>query len=290
MGYDVNTAIATAKSYIGRVTYTMDWWGRDGNDIGGTLGFDCSAFVYHVLEQAGAWNGDYLKRSHYTGTLKHDLEAAGFKEVDGDHVSRGDVFVWGDNYGSGAGGVSHTGLFYDDGVNIIDSSWYTAGAINGAINIHDHNEYWALDNQPEYHFFHYFGGGQSVTPSKTSNVKPSAPDQDLEKGSVVKIPGTFILDDLIQYQGGWYAVNDSLAVKPVDYNNYIPVAPLTETDKNSIATKDQDFSNAGVSYFTFAGKEFTVTDVDVETDSVCVTVAGEPVWLQAGPMTEVRNG
>ncbi|MBZ5995342.1 C40 family peptidase [Leuconostoc gelidum subsp. gasicomitatum] len=290
MGYDVNTAIATAKSYIGRVTYTMDWWGRDGNDIGGTLGFDCSAFVYHVLEQAGAWNGDYLKRSHYTGTLKHDLEAAGFKEVDGDHVSRGDVFVWGDNYGSGAGGVSHTGLFYDDGINIIDSSWYTAGAINGAINIHDHNEYWALDNQPEYHFFHYFGGGQSVTPSKTSNVKPSAPDQDLEKGSVVKIPGTFILDDLVQYQGSWYAVNDSLAVQPVDYNNYIPVKPLTETDKNSIATKDQDFSNAGVSYFTFAGKEFTVTDVDADTDSVCVTVAGEPVWLKAGPMTEVRNG
>lgn len=290
MGYNADTALQVAKSYLGRATYSMEWNERDGQDIGGTLGFDCSGFVYHVLEHAGAWNANYLQRAHYTGTLKADLEAAGFVEVDGDHISAGDVFIWGDNYGSGTGGVSHTGLFVDNGVNIIDSSWYTAGAVNGAINIHGHDAYWLLDNQPEYHFFHYAGGSSQVAPSKSSNVNSSAPDQDLEKGSKVKIPGTFLLDDLVQYKGNWYAVNNGLSVLPVDYNNYIPVGPLTETDKNSIATKDQDFSNAGTSYFTFAGQVFTVSDVDADTDSVEVQIGGEPVWLKAGPMTEVQNG
>ncbi|MBU7450646.1 peptidoglycan amidohydrolase family protein [Leuconostoc citreum] len=295
MSYDVNTALQVAQSYIGRATYSMEWNERDGQDIGGTLGFDCSGFVYHVLNHAGAWNDSYLNRAHYTGTLKADLLAAGFVEVDGDHVQAGDVFLWGSNYGAGAGGVSHTGLFNDDGVNIIDSSWYTAGAVNGAINIHDHNAYWALDNQPEYHFFHYVGGEtQDDAPEQPENsfTTPTEPDQNLEVGSKVKIPGNFILDDLVEYpakSGKWYAVNNSISVAPVDANNYIPVGPLTETDENSIATQRQDFDGDGQSYFSFGGQVFDVTDVDADTDSACVTIGGEPVWLKAAPMTEVQN-
>ena len=201
------------------------------------------------------------------------------------------MFLWGTNYGANAGGVSHTGLFADDGVNIIDSSWYTAGAVNGAINIHGHNAYWALDNQPEYHFFHYVGGGahDDVVQINNSCTAPTEPDQNLEVGSKVKIPGNFILDDLVQYNGGWYAVNNAISLAPVDYSNYIPVGPLTETDDNSIATARQDFEGVGQSYFSFGGQVFDVTDVDEDTDSACVTIGGEPVWLKAGPMTEVQN-
>lgn len=95
-----------AMNDIGRATYSMNRGERDGEDIGGTLGFDCSGFVYHVLNYAGAWNDSYLQRAHYTGTLKNDLLVAGFVEVDGEHVQAGDVFLWGSNYGAGAGGVS----------------------------------------------------------------------------------------------------------------------------------------------------------------------------------------
>ena len=79
MGYNGQTAVAFAKTYLGRATYSMEWNERDGQDIGGTLGFDCSGFVYHILNHAGAWDDSYLGRKHYTGTLKKYLEAAGFK-------------------------------------------------------------------------------------------------------------------------------------------------------------------------------------------------------------------
>lgn len=293
MTYNINTVLQIAKSYTGRATYSMEWNERDGQDIGGTLGFDCSGFIYHVLNHAGFWDDSYLKRAHYTGTMKRDLEAAGFIEVDGEHVSAGDIFIWGDNYGAGAGGVSHTGFFVDNGVNIIDSSWYTAGAINGAVNIHDHNAYWALDGQPEYHFFHYVGSVTDAAPEDpTSNVDFSVPDQVLEVGSTVKIPGNFILDQLVEWpikSDKWYAVSAKLTIPDTDYNNYIPVGPLTETDVNNIATHDQDFSNEGQSYFTFGGQEFKVTDVDADSDSVEVQIGGEPVWMPAGPITEVEN-
>lgn len=98
-----------------------------------------------------------MRRSHYTGTLRQDLLNAGWVEVDGNHVSKGDVFIWGNNYGAGAGGISHTGLFRDNGDTIIHSSWYTAGKKNEAVVSTNHNNYWALSNKPEYHFFHSIG-------------------------------------------------------------------------------------------------------------------------------------
>ena len=64
---------------------------------------------------------------------------------------------------------------------------------------------------------------------------------------------------------------------------------MTETDANSIATQRQNFEGEGQSYFSFGGQVFDVTDVDADTDSACVTIGGEPVWLKAGPMTEVQN-
>lgn len=212
MGYDVNTALQVAQSYIGRATYSMEWNERDGQDIGGTLGFDCSGFVYHVLQHAGAWDDSYLGRAHYTGTLKADLEAAGFVEVDGDHVKAGDVFIWGTNYGAAAGGVSHTGIFYDDGVNIIDSSWYTAGAVNGAINIHNHNAYWQLDNQPEYHFFQYTGNSSDVQPSPVVEPKDnSAIGQFIAASNFFTAYKPFRVDEVSEQNGIMQLVNYDLA-------------------------------------------------------------------------------
>ena len=123
-----------------------------------------------------------------------------------------------------------------------------------------------------------------VTPSAPVSTEP---DQVLTPGSKVRIDGVFSLDNLVQYNGGWYAVSVPLSIPRIDYNNYIPVGPLTETDANGNPTADQDFSNEGHSYFTFGGQVFTVEEVDANTDTVKVNIAGEPVWMPAGPLTEV---
>ncbi|WP_349533016.1 N-acetylmuramoyl-L-alanine amidase [Leuconostoc citreum] len=119
--------------------------------------------------------------------------------------------------------------------------------------------------------------------------KQVGPDQILEVGSTVRIDGIFSLYDLVPYNGGYYAVSTPLLIPKVDYHNYIPVGPLTETDDKGNATADQDFSNAGHSYFVFGGQEFKVSDVDVDSDAVEVQIGGEPVWMPAGPLTEVQN-
>lgn len=207
MGYNAQTAIAEAKKFLGRATYSMQWDLRDGTAADGTIYFDCSGFVYDILAKAGAWDRSYLKRTHYTGTLKADLLAAGWKEVDGNHVSAGDVFVWGSNYGQGAGGVSHTGIFTDNGVNIIDASWYTAGAFNGAINVHNHNDYWVLDSRPEYHFFHFTGQQGGGTPAPVNPVVPKTyNDKWRAIGGAFNFSKTvFTVDEVKQVNGLWQA-------------------------------------------------------------------------------------
>ena len=95
MTYNKETAVKEALSWQHRATYSMQWDLRDGKQADGTTYFDCSVFVYYVLNKAGAWDNSYLKRSHYTGTLKQDLTNAGWVEVDGNYVSKGDVFIWG---------------------------------------------------------------------------------------------------------------------------------------------------------------------------------------------------
>ncbi|WP_312399491.1 peptidoglycan recognition family protein [Leuconostoc lactis] len=137
-------------------------------------------------------------------------------------------------------------------------------------------------------------GGADVTPIPLANqtVQPSGPDQVLNVGSTVRIDGNFSLDDLVEFpakSGKWYAVSNPLAIPKVDYHNYIPVGPLTETDDQGNPTADQDFSNAGHSYFNFGGQTFKVTNVDADADAVEVRIGGEPVWMPAGPITEVEN-
>ena len=135
----------------------------------------------------------------------------------------------------------------------------------------------------------YANGQSPLSVPEQHAITTTAPDQILEVGSTVRIDGIFCLDDLVPYNGGYYTVSTPLLIPKVDYHNYIPVGPLTETDDKGNATADQDFSNAGHSYFVFGGQEFKVSDVDVESDAVEVQIGGEPVWMPAGPLTEVQN-
>lgn len=123
------------------------------------------------------------------------------------------------------------------------------------------------------------------SPQSTNKV-----DQVLEVGSTVKIPGNFSLDDLVNYPEGssnWYAVSNALAIPPVDAYNYIPIEPLVETNDKGVRTTDQDFANAGHSYFNFDNKTFKVMAVDADSDTAKVNVGGRSVWMKAGPLVEV---
>ncbi|MDG9733363.1 peptidoglycan amidohydrolase family protein [Leuconostoc pseudomesenteroides] len=205
MTYNKETAVNEALSWQHRATYSMQWDLRDGKQADGTTYFDCSAFVYYVLNKAGAWDNSYLKRSHYTGTLKQDLTNAGWVEVDGNHVSKGDVFIWGDNYGAGAGGISHTGLFMDDGDTIIHSSWYTAGKKNEAVVPTNHNSYWALDNKPEYHFFHSTGKSNPTPVNPQPPVNPKTYNDKFRAigGEFAFTNTTFNVDAVKNINGLW---------------------------------------------------------------------------------------
>lgn len=149
--YNKDIAITEALSWQHQATYSMQLDLRDGVEADGTTYFSCASFIYYVLAKAGAWHNTYLQREHNIGTLQYDLLKAGWVEVDSQHVSKGDVFIWGDDYGIGDG--AHTGLFVNNGKKIIHSSWYTAGQHNEAITMTNYASYWELANRPENHFF-----------------------------------------------------------------------------------------------------------------------------------------
>ncbi|MCC8440410.1 peptidoglycan amidohydrolase family protein [Leuconostoc pseudomesenteroides] len=149
--YNKDIAVTEALSWQHQATYSMQLDLRDGVEVDGTTYFNCASFIYYVLAKAGAWHNTYLQREHNIGTLQYDLLKAGWVEVDSQHVSKGDVFIWGDDYGISDG--AHTGLFVNNGKKIIHSSWYTAGQHNEAVTMTNYASYWELANKPEYHFF-----------------------------------------------------------------------------------------------------------------------------------------
>ncbi|CAK1222093.1 peptidoglycan amidohydrolase family protein [Fructobacillus evanidus] len=236
MAYNENTALAEARSYIGRATYSMDWDKRDGKQADGTTYFDCSGFVYHLLNVAGAIDDSYLSRSHYTGTLPTDLANAGFVEVDGDHVQAGDIYIWGANYGSGAGGNSHTGIF-TSADNQISACYYTLGAKNGAVVELGHDYYWALDGKPEYHFYHYNGGQGASTPTAQPAQTTSTSKTSIQKFKDGKdkyvLDGWFTIQDVQQINKIWQVRVDELAKLPFDWtDNGIPCRVLENANGN----------------------------------------------------------
>lgn len=89
------------------------------------------------------------------------------------------------------------------------------------------------------------------------------------------INGVYHVDQIIQFNGKWYVVDNSIALAPIDYNNYIPVGPLTVTDKSGKVLSNQTLYKG--SYFIFGKTEFAVNNL--LSGSVSLTIGGEPVWF-----------
>lgn len=139
-------AIAWFNARLGRTTYSM-------THRFGPYSYDCSSAVYYALIEAGVFpQGTQIGN---TETLFIDLERNGFRQLpldaNGDAATqRGDIFIWG-RRGHTLGAAGHTGIFVDEG-NIVHSNYGHNG-----ISINSHDGIWALNGQPAYTFYRYYG-------------------------------------------------------------------------------------------------------------------------------------
>lgn len=280
MAYNAQAAIELARSFKGRVTYSMDWDKRDGESY-----FDCSGFVYYILAHTGAIDDSYLKRSHYTGTLKADLEAAGFVEVSGDDAQAGDVFIWGDSYGAGSGGVSHTGFMTSNDTEI-SSCYYTLGGQGTAVQELNHDYYWTLDGKPEYHFFHYKGGTPAeVTPEDDSNKATTVAYKETTSIDKFKqgkdeffIGGWMTVQAVQQYKGIWQVEIDELAKLPFDWeDNGIPCRVIEN------ANGQRDFNPGDKVRFKSDYRSGTIDEYDEDENAIGIDFIDGygRIWMDA---------
>lgn len=280
MSYNATKAIELARSFEGKVTYSMDWDKRDGVSY-----FDCSGFVYYILNQVGAIDSSYKGRSHFTGTLKDDLEAAGFVEVSGDDTQAGDVFIWGANYGSAAGGACHTGFMTSNSTEI-SSCYYTLGEEGTAIQELNHDYYWTLDGKPEYHFFQFKGGqAAKVTPRDnsdkhtTSNYNAStAIDKFRGVNNEFILQGTFKVDTCQLVNGIYQVKSMDLSASPFDWtDNGIPTAILDDLSGN------RTFEDGAVVRFKQAYNHGTIDEYDRGANAVGIDMGGDfgVIWFDA---------
>jgi len=91
--------------------------------------------------------------------------------------------------------------------------------------------------------------------------------------------GVFVVDSWQTYIGKWYARNDDMSIPVADYNNDIPVADVTLTDRygNPLADQTAQGNNGVMEYFTLNGNYKVL---ERSGSAIKIEVDGEPVWLQ----------
>lgn len=99
--------------------------------------------------------------------------------------------------------------------------------------------------------------------------------------STMNVEGVYKVDNLVQYMGKWYVVTNPIAIPTVDYNNWIPVDPLTVTDANGKRHANQTLKKG--SYYTFSNKNYQVRYNQGE--NLSLTMDGEPVWFKKSALS-----
>ncbi|AIG65525.1 CHAP domain-containing protein [Weissella tructae] len=106
-------------------------------------------------------------------------------------------------------------------------------------------------------------------------------EQASANSTTMNVEGVYKVDNLVQYMGKWYVVTNPIAIPTVDYNNWIPVDPLTVTDANGKRHANQTLKKG--SYYTFSNKNYQVRYNQGE--NLSLTMDGEPVWFKKSALS-----
>ena len=110
-------------------------------------------------------------------------------------------------------------------------------------------------------------------PSQSTNT-PSTP----AKTQYATFSGVYVADYWVGYNNKMYGVNFDMSIKPIDYNNYIPISAMTLTDKygNKLSNQYIQGNNGRMEYFTLNGKYKVISQT---ATTVNVEIGGEPVSM-----------
>lgn len=103
----------------------------------------------------------------------------------------------------------------------------------------------------------------------------------------VSFKNVYVIDKWVQYNGQWYGLNDDMAQpRPVDYNQFIPVAAFTLTDRygHRLANQNIEGNNGQMEYATFDG-HCKILDRSADGKYIKIEMNGEPVWLSSNYVT-----
>ncbi|WP_273730103.1 GH25 family lysozyme [Leuconostoc mesenteroides] len=107
-----------------------------------------------------------------------------------------------------------------------------------------------------------------------STNTPSTP----AKTKYATFSGVYVADYWTKYNNKMYGVNIDMSIKPIDYNNYIPISAMTLTDKYGNKLKNQYIqgNNGRMEYFTLNGKYKVISQT---ATTINVEIGGEPVSM-----------
>ncbi|MCT4402559.1 GH25 family lysozyme [Leuconostoc suionicum] len=107
-----------------------------------------------------------------------------------------------------------------------------------------------------------------------STNTPSTP----AKTKYATFSGVYVADYWTKYNNKMYGVNIDMSIKPIDYNNYIPISAMTLTDKygNKLSNQYIQGNNGKMEYFTLNGKYKVISQT---ATTINVEIGGEPVSM-----------
>lgn len=110
-------------------------------------------------------------------------------------------------------------------------------------------------------------------PSQSTNT-PSTP----AKTQYATFSGVYVADYWVGYNNKMYGVNFDMSIKPIDYNNYIPISAMTLTDRygNKLRNQYIQGNNGRMEYFALNGNYKVISQT---ATTINVEIGGEPVSM-----------
>lgn len=131
--------------------------------------------------------------------------------------------------------------------------------------------------------------GKKVAPvkPKPEAPKPVKPNPAPVKDKYATFNDVYVVDSWKVFNGKYYGLNFSMGIQPLDYNNYIPVAPITLTDRYGHELKNQTIqgNNGNMEFFILKGKYKVL---EQKGKYVKLQIGGEPVWIESNYVEVVK--